>query len=201
MNPTILLADDHILISKALRKVIEIEFGYRDIDSVTSCSAVLKFLQRSRYTHLVIDIGLSDGSSLDILPAIRDLYPQTMIMVYTAKPFCIYGRILQKAGICHYLSKQADEPETIDYLGYFLGELPERQPVTEVLDSPFSSLTGRQLEVLRHLLDGRSGMEIAAALQVNSSTISILKNQLFQRTGARNMIELTTLAGLYCLTR
>ena len=195
MEPKILQADVHFMISKGLQKFLEINFGYRDVESVASCSAVLKRLKHRRHSHLVIDIGLSDGSVLEILPVIRSLYPQTKALVYSAKPYCVYERALQKLGIS-YLSKQADEPETISCFRHFLDDIEDqRQNVAP--HSPFSSLTFRQLEVMHYLLKGKSGVEIAGALNVTRSAISILKSQLFERTGTRSMPELTVLATRY----
>jgi DNA-binding NarL/FixJ family response regulator len=206
MTPTILLADDHIMISKGLRKLFEIDFGYRDVESVTSCNGVLKLLKKRRHTHLVIDIGLIDGSALEIFGTIRNLYPDTRIMVYSAKPSVVYERALEQFGIFNYLSKETDELETIRRFRQFLAGREEDLPRGgasrdgALKESPFSSLTSRQLEILHYLLHGRSGIEIAEALNVTQSTVSTIKGQVFERTGTKNLMELTTLAGLYSLT-
>jgi DNA-binding NarL/FixJ family response regulator len=199
MIPTILLADDHIMISRALRKLFEIDFGYRDTESVTSCAAVLKMLKKRQFTHLVIDIGLSDGSALEILPVIKDVYPGLKIMVYSAKPSGVYGRGLQKFGVDYYLSKDASELESIRQFRIFLGGLETCRPKPAPTVSPFSTLTDRQLQVMHYLLNGKSGVEIAEALNVKTSTVSTLKSQLLERTGAKNMMELTALASLYSM--
>jgi two-component system, NarL family, invasion response regulator UvrY len=201
MTPTILLADVHVMISKGLRKLLELDFGYRDVESVTSCNAVLRTLKKRTFTHLVMDIGLSDGSVLEILPVIKDLYPDTRVMVYSAKPPGIYERGLQRFGVYHYLSKEADEQETIRRFRHFLSELETvKAKEQHGLESPFACLTGRQLEVMHYLLQGKTGNEIAEALNVKSNTVSTIKSQLLERTGTRNMIELTALANLYSLT-
>lgn len=197
MIPTILLADDHIMISRALRKLFEIDFGYRDIESVTSCAAVFKMLKKRSFTHMVIDIGLTDGSALEILPVIKEVYPELRIMVYSAKPSSIYGRGLQRFGVEYYLSKDASETESIRQFRIFLGGLGDFRPRPAPAASPFSTLTDRQLQVMHYLLNGKSGVEIAEALNVRTSTVSTLKGQLLERTGAKNMIELTALASLY----
>ena len=201
MTPTILLADDHIMISKGLRKLLELDFGYRDVESVTSCNAVLRFLKKRPFTHLVMDIGLSDGSALEVLPVIKQLYPDTKVMVYSAKPPSVYERGLQRFGVFHYLSKEADEQETIRRFRLFLRD-PEQIKAKEQVEveSPFSCLTSRQLEVMHYLLQGKTGNEIAEALNVKSNTISTIKSQLLERTGTKNMIELTALANLYSVT-
>ena len=197
MIPIILLADDHVMISRALRKLFEIDFGYRDVESVTSCTAVLKSLRKRSFTHLVIDIGLSDGSALEIIPTIRQLYPDLSMMVYSARPSTVYERGLLRYGITQYLSKDASELESIRRFRRFMGGLDCGRPCPPAGASPFSALTDRQLQVMHYLLSGRSGVEIAEALNVTASTVSTLKGQLLERTGVKNLVELTALASLY----
>jgi two-component system invasion response regulator UvrY len=200
MTPTILLADDHVMIAKGLKRLLEFDFGYREVESVTSCNALMRSLQQRTFTHLVTEIGLADGSALDILPTIRNQYPGTKVMVYSGKPSAIYERGLQPFGIAHYLSKGADEQETVKRFRYFLGDLSGSRPQGKTAEeSPFACLTVRQLEVMQFLLSGKTGNEIADALYVKSNTISTIKAQIFERTGTRNMMELRELASLYSL--
>jgi DNA-binding NarL/FixJ family response regulator len=159
----------------------------------------MKSLRKRKYTHLIIDIGLTDGSALDILPHIRALYPDLNIMVYSGKPSGVYERGLWKFGIRHYLSKEEGELETIRRFRLFLSGQEYRQAKEPATDSPFSSLTERQLQVMQHLLDGNSGVEIAQALNVRTSTVSTLKRQLLERTAVKNLMELTELASIFRL--
>ncbi|RYD96823.1 MAG: response regulator transcription factor, partial [Sphingobacteriales bacterium] len=73
MQPAILLADDHSIIRKGLKLYIQLQIGYSDISEVANCSALMRELVKRPYTHLVLDIILSDGSTLEIIPNIRRL--------------------------------------------------------------------------------------------------------------------------------
>ena len=108
------------MISKGLKLLFETEFGCHDVDFVTSGTGVLRLLKRRRHTHLVIDIVLADGSALEILPVIKNLYSGVKIMVYSGQPPSVYQRVLEKLGICHCPSKRSDELETIRCFGHFL---------------------------------------------------------------------------------
>lgn len=195
MKPIILLADDHIMLSKGLRKSIEYDFGYKDVNSVTSCNEILKELKKKIYTHLVLDIGLSDGSSLEILPTINNLYPDLNIMIFSAKPAATYERALRKYGIHNYLSKEADEDDTISRLGKFFQN--EKLRVDNSLDNPFSKLTARELEILHYLLQGKGTFEIRDFLNLKGNTVSTLKGRIFDKTQTSNIKELLELATLH----
>jgi DNA-binding NarL/FixJ family response regulator len=70
MSPKILLADNHSMIRKGVRLLCQLEMGFTDIGEVNSCRELVMKLSTGDYTHLVLDLSLSDGSSIDILPAI-----------------------------------------------------------------------------------------------------------------------------------
>src|ERR1700743_3000969 len=140
MQPQILLADDHSMIRKGLKLILQLQLGFSDISEVVSCNELMKDLGKRKYTHLVLDIILSDGSSLEILPAITKLYPDLRIMVFSMQPAEVYGKALRQYGIDHYLPKSPPEEETIRLLRRFLlNEHPLRdEPGTKYPNNPFS---------------------------------------------------------------
>ena len=196
MNPVILLADDHIMISKGLRKAIELEFGYTAISSVTSCNEVMNELKKKKTTHLILDLGLTDGSALEVLPLIRRLYPGLHIMVFSGKPGSAYQRGLKQFGIHHFLSKAEDEDKTIVTLRKFFQN--ERVPPNaDTHDNPFSALSSREMEVLHYFLQGMRNSELCKILNIHFSTVSTFKNRILEKTQTHNLMELTELAMIY----
>jgi two-component system, NarL family, invasion response regulator UvrY len=186
------------MISKGLRRLLEYEFGYTEVFSVTSCNELMKELNKKKHTHLVVDIGLSDGSALEVLPTIQKLYPSLCIMVFSAKSATAYEKALKQYGIYHYLSKEAGENETNQRLRqFFQNEQPARDPAgMGQSNSPFSDFTPRELEILHYMLKGIGTNEIAKALNLKWNTISTVKNRIFEKTTTTNLIELKELATL-----
>src|ERR1700730_17319044 len=70
MQPQILLADDHSMIRKGLKLLLQLHLSFTEVSEVVSCNELMKELSKKKYTHLVLDIILSDGSTLEILPTI-----------------------------------------------------------------------------------------------------------------------------------
>jgi DNA-binding NarL/FixJ family response regulator len=198
MHTKILLADDHYMIRKGLKLLCEWQLGFTDVQAVTSCSELMKELAKKIYTHLVLDINLSDGSSLEVLPNIRSLYPHLQISILSMQPASIYSRALRQYGITHFISKAAPEEDTIRLLRQFLqNEQSVREPSGTVKsDSPFSDFTPRELEILHYMLKGIGTNEIARALNLKWNTISTVKNRIFDKTTTTNLIELKELATL-----
>jgi DNA-binding NarL/FixJ family response regulator len=195
----ILLADDHFMVLKGLRKFLEYEFNFKDIVSATSCNEIMKQLKSRRFTHLILDLGLSDGNSLEILPTIRILYPTLRILVFTMQPREVYGDVLRKKyGVLHYVPKSASEEDTFDGIArFFENDLSGTEEHPELPKNPFSDLSVRELEVLPYLLQNKGITEIAGSLGLQRSTVSTLKSRIFEKTSTGNIFELKELSALY----
>lgn len=198
MQPQILLADDHSMIRKGLKLLLQLHLGFTQVSEVVSCNELMKELTKKIYTHLVLDIILSDGSTLEILPNIQRLYPELRIMVFSMQPAEVYGKALRQYGIEHYLPKTTPEEDTIRLLRRFLlNEHSSRDIAVRYPNNPFSALAPRELEILHYVLKGLGTKEIAETLNVKMNTVSTVKNRIFEKTLTTNLKELIELATLY----
>jgi two-component system invasion response regulator UvrY len=199
MQPQILLADDHSMIRKGLKLLLQLHLAFTEVSEVISCSDLMKELGRKKYSHLVLDIILSDGSTLEILPNIRSLYPELRIMVFSMQPAEVYGKALRQYGIEHYLPKTTPEEETIRLLRRFLHneQTPRESTGVRYPNNPFSALAPRELEILHYVLKGMGTKEISETLNVKMNTVSTVKNRIFEKTLTTNLKELIELATLY----
>jgi DNA-binding NarL/FixJ family response regulator len=156
-------------------------------------------LKKKIFTHLILDINLSDGSSLEILPNIRRLYPHLQIAVLTMQPAAIFRNVLKQYGVFHFMNKAAPEEDTTRMLSQFLqNEPPARLPAeNDGSINPFLGLSSRELEVLHYLLKGAGTNEIGEKLNLKQNTISTFKTRIFDKTGTRNLQELAELANAY----
>jgi two-component system, NarL family, invasion response regulator UvrY len=199
MQPQILIADDHSMIRKGLKLYLQLDLGYTDLNEVSTCNDLMKELVKKKYTHLVLDIILSDGSTLEVIPNIRRVYPDLNILIFSMQPEEIYGEALKQYGIKHYLSKSAGEEEILRLLKLFLqNEFPvKRDNAINFEGNPFTSLAPRELEILHYVLKGIGTKEISETLNLKMSTISTMKNRIYEKTSAGNIKELIELASLY----
>jgi DNA-binding NarL/FixJ family response regulator len=199
MQPQILLADDHSMIRKGLKLLLELHLHFSEVSEVISCNQLMTELTKKKYTHLVLDIILADGSTLEILPNILKLYPDLRIMVFSMQPAEVYGKALRQYGIGHYLQKTTPEEETIRQLRRFLSN---EQPIRDLQNrgyqtNPFSALAPRELEILHYVLKGIGTKAIAETLNIKMNTVSTVKNRIFEKTRTTNLKELIELATLY----
>lgn len=198
MQPKILIADDHSMIRKGLKLHMQLTLGYNDIQEVGTCNELMTELVKNKYTHLILDIILSDGSTLEVIPNIRRVYPDLSILIFSMQPAEIYGEALKQYGINSYMSKSVGEEEMIQVLQKFMhNEVPVRQKNVYLKENPFTSLAPRELEILHYVLKGIGTKDIADTLNLKMNTISTIKTRIFEKTTAGNIKELMELATLY----
>jgi len=194
----ILLVDDHTIIRTGLKVYIKTHLQFHDIEEANSCANAMKLLHGNNFTHLILDIILSDGSSLEIMPNIIALYPALRILVYSMQPEKIYSRVLKKYNINHYIEKSLDEAGFSQKLNTFFNnyEYIPKQKQTDT-DSPFSKLSPREMEILFYILRGQSTKEIADTLNLKMTSVSTMKKIIFNKTSTSTLKDLLDLATLY----
>lgn len=199
MHPSIIIADDHSMIRKGLKLFMQLNLGLNDIREVGTCSDLMKELVKQKYSHLILDIILADGNTLEIIPNIRRVYPGLKIMVFSMQSAEVYGEAVKQYGIHYYLSKSVGEEEINQAVQRFLqNEEPARKPVLlQNAGNPFSALAPRELEILHYILKGVGTKEIGETLNLKMTTVSTLKNRIYEKTNAGNIKELIELATLY----
>ena len=196
---SVLLADDHSMIRRGLNFFLQVSLGCRKVTEVSSCSDLMLEITKNAYSHLILDIILKDGNSLEIIPSIRKIAPELKIMIFSMQPAEIYGPAVRQYNIIHYIHKTESEGQMLKKLSTFLSDGPLGATLEHksTLSNPFSLLAPRELEVLHYILKGYGTKAIGETLNLQMSTISTLKNRIFEKTKASNLKELLDLAVLY----
>jgi two-component system invasion response regulator UvrY len=201
MNYWVLIADDHSMIRKGLKLFLQMYNENSIIHEVGTCNDLMKELIKNKYTHLILDIIMPDGNTLEVIPNIRKVYPELQIMIFSMQPPEIYADALKQYGITNYMSKSLEEDQIIEGLSKFMSNQPAVSMIGKTITplNPFSQLAPRELEILHYVLRGLRTKEIGDTLNLKMSTISTIKHRIFEKTGAGNFKELLELASLYNL--
>ena len=198
MTPNILIADDHSMIRKGIRLLLMTRLNYKNIQEADSCSGVMNELKKGGFTHIILDVILTDGSALEIVPVIKELYPDLKIMIFSMQPAEIYADAFRQYDIQYYLNKSVNEEETLKYFSRFLNNEPGfvYPAKDQGKQNLFSLLTPRELEILHYLLNGYRTQDIAQTLNLGNSTISTFKKRIFEKTGLTNLAQLYEMASV-----
>lgn len=186
----LLVADDHRIIRKGLIITCQTEFGINQIDEASSCNEIMVALKKKRYTHAILDIVFMDGTTIEILPNIRNLYPDLKILILSMQSFAMYRSTLERYGIRQFISKTASEREELKMLQDFFYNTPENARRSGSGETVLDKLTPREVEVLHYLLEGKGSNEIAETLNMKQNTISTFKKRIFEKSNTKSVLEL-----------
>lgn len=197
MEPKVLVAEDHSIVKMGLTAILN-RMNVQTIAEVSTCIGLMEELANHPYTHLILDIILPDGNSLEYIEKINEKYPNLSILVHSMQPIDVYGKITNKFNIHSYLHKGASETEINYHLELFI----KNQPIVikkKVEDSgnPFSTLAVRELEILHYLLNGYRTKEIANLLGLKMNTVSTIKSNIFDKVKAESFTHLLQLAHVH----
>ncbi len=197
MEVKVLVAEDHSIVKMGLTAILnKLQVGV--VGEVSNCTDLMTELATHSYSHLILDIILPDGNSLEYIDLINEKYPHISILVHSMQPIEVYGKITNKFNIHSYLHKGASESEINYHLELFI----KNQPLTikkkvEDEGNPFSTLAVRELEVLHYLLNGYRTKEIANSLGLKMNTVSTIKSNIFDKVKVDSFTQLLQLAHVH----
>lgn len=205
MHNNFLLADDHVIVRRGLRNLLYDQFHASVIDEVATCHDLLEVLKEKNPALLVLDLQLTDGSSLDHLELICREHPHMRVLVYTMRSETVYAQRTLAMGATGFLSKESSEEEVVlavrhvlqgkPYLSETAGShLQDKIREEEPLDNPFARLSDREIAVVDNLLAGQGLKEISMRLVLRPTTVATYKARLFEKLGVTNLLDLQSLA-------
>jgi two-component system, NarL family, response regulator NreC len=199
---TVVLADDHAVVRKGLRLLLEAEPGLRVMAEAGTVEDALRMARAHRPDVLVLDLNMPRGSSLEAIPVLRQDVPKTAIVVLTMQSDPSFARQALQAGALGFVLKEAADDELLGairlaaegetYLNPRLGARLAAQPAQP--SGPPDDLSERELEVLRMIALGHTNSEIAGKLYLSVRTVESHRAHIQQKTRRSTRAELVRYA-------
>src|SRR5918992_396365 len=187
---TVVLADDHAVVRKGLRLLLEAESGMRVVAEAGTVPDAMRMARAHRPRILVLDLNMPGGSSLDSIPDIREQAPMTAIVVLTMQNDPAFARKALQSGAAGFVLKEAADDELLEairvassggtYLNPSLGARLAAQPPEPA--GPPDDLSERELSVLRLIALGYTNSEIAGELHLSVRTVESHRAHIQQKT-------------------
>jgi two-component system response regulator NreC len=151
---TVVIADDHAVVRKGLRLLVEAEDGLRVVAEAGTVPDALRMARAHRPSVIVLDLNMPGGSSLEAIPELRE---HTAVVVLTMQNDPSFARQALQSGALGFVLKEAADDELLTairlaadgetYLNPRLGARLAAQPAEPA--GPPDDLSERELEVLR----------------------------------------------------
>lgn len=111
---TILIADDHPLILKGLKKLLEGEHEFRVVGSATKGEEAIRLVKHHQPDMLILDLMLPDMNGLEVLKQVKQIAPQTRIVILSLHNDHSYIVEAFRNGAAGYVLKNSATTELVD---------------------------------------------------------------------------------------
>jgi len=195
----ILLADDQVLLTEALTKMLEPQFDV--VATVNDGRALLQAAAELTPDLIVLEISLPSLNGLDAGYQLKKAYPDLKLVYLTTKetPDTVAGAF--RIGATGYLLKNNSSAELLDAIerglrgDLYLAPCVSRDDIQSILHNGTprkrqTELTFRQREVLQLLAEGHSMKEVAFMLRITARTVAYHKYRMM------NIFDLRSTAAL-----
>jgi two-component system, NarL family, response regulator NreC len=193
------LADDHVVVRSGLRVLLESEPGIAVVGECGDVAGALQAVAELDPDVLVLDLHMPGDPSLPVIPRLRELHPDTRVVVLTAQRDPSFAAEALRLGAAGYLPKEAAEGQLLEAIRvavdggtYLEPRLGARLAAAATSGPP--ELSARELEVLRLIARGLTNREIAERLFLSVRTIESHRARLQRKLELRRRSELVEYA-------
>ena len=195
---TVLLVDDHSLVRRAFRRMLEDAPDIRVVGEANDGPSAILAAQRLRPDVVVMDFALPGMMGGEATQNVIDAVPTTTVLIVSMHSEPSYVRAALDAGASGYLLKSAvelDLAEAVRMIAAGKQVLDARIARPPSIDDPATRpLTPRELEVLRLIVQGKSHQEIAQELGISANTVRVHRANMMQALAIHSCVKLTLYA-------
>jgi len=200
MPVRILLADDHSVVRRGLKGLLESKKGWKVCAEAGDGRAAVAEAKRHRPDVAILDIGMPELNGVEAARQIRAVSPVTEVLVLSAHGSEKLAREIFDAGGRGYLVKEDADQDLLaavdavrQHKPYFTSKLADW--VTRQMSEPTGKasrgrLTPREREIVQLLAEGKSNKEAATMLGISVKTIETHRANIMLKLNVHSITEL-----------
>jgi DNA-binding NarL/FixJ family response regulator len=200
----ILLADDHNVVRKGLRLLLESQPGFSVVGEAADGRQAVAQAELTKPDVAVLDIAMPNLSGTEAAQRIREMFPGTAILILSMHSDEGYVLRALKAGAKGYILKDSAEGDLIEAVKsvsegktFFSSQITKmlvedyvRDIRARGVEDSYELLTSREREILHLLAQGTSNKEIAGSLGLSHYTVETHRKNLQEKLNLHSLAEL-----------
>jgi DNA-binding NarL/FixJ family response regulator len=204
----ILIADDHVMVRRGLRLVIDAEPDLRVVaEAGDGAEAVAIVRDAGELDLAILDVSMPRLTGLQAAAELSRLRPDLRVLMLSMHDNEQYLFEALKAGACGYVLKAAADRDLVEACRAALRGEPFLYPsaiaalIGDYLDrarhgehEPQDPLTPRELEVVKLIAEAHTNEDIAALLSISRKTVERHRENILAKLGMRDRVQLTRYA-------
>lgn len=198
---SIMLVDDHPLLIKGLKQLLELEDDLEVVKEVNNGAEAIQVAPQVNPDLIMLDLNMQGMDGLETLRGLRAAGVESIIVMLTVSDADEDVVQAISGGANGYLLKDMDPELLLEQIRKALGgKMVLSENVTEVLASAIrkpvsrdqaslNSLTNREYEILSLIAKGMSNKVIARELDISDGTVKVHVKHLLKKLGLRSRVE------------
>jgi two-component system, NarL family, invasion response regulator UvrY len=196
----IIIVDDHELIREGIKKVAAKESDIEVTGEASNSVELFELLDKHEADIVLLDISLPGRSGIDIITDIKIKAPDTKILILTMHPEDRFAVQALKAGASGYITKNNASKSLVSALRkisdgrkYISSNLAEQLASELELNyekPPHESLSTREFEVMRLIVEGKAVRDIAEILSISANTVASYRSRILEKMKMKTNAEI-----------
>jgi len=195
---SVLLVDDHALVRRGFRRMLDDDEALEVVGEASNGAEAVRLAEQLHPQVIVMDCQLPELNGVAATRIILRSHPETAILMLSMHSEDTLVRQALDAGARGYVLKNANDLDLASAIkNVAAGKSvidPQLQRTETLKGERDTALTARELEVLQHIVAGKSNKEIASELELSVNTISVHRANIMDRLGIHKTAELVVYA-------
>jgi DNA-binding NarL/FixJ family response regulator len=195
---TVLLVDDHALVRRGFRRMLEDDPAISVVGEASDGAEGIKLAAQMKPNVIVMDCAMPVMNGLEATRKILEAQPNSAILLLSMHSEDTLVKQALEAGAKGYILKNAMD---LDLAGAIKSVAAGKTVLDPQVAKPQAlkgereaGLTARELEVLQHIVAGKSNKEIASELKLSVNTVAVHRANIMDRLGIHKTAELVVYA-------
>jgi DNA-binding NarL/FixJ family response regulator len=194
----VLLVDDHALVRRGFRRMLEDDPEISVVGEASTGKEAVQLACELRPKVIVMDCAMPELSGIEATRKILEIFPEAEILMLSMhSEETLVGQALD-AGARGYVLKNAMDLDLVSAVKSVAAGMTVLDPQVarpEALRGERGGgLTPRELEILQHIVAGKSNKEIAAELSLSVNTVAVHRANIMDTLGIHKTAELVVYA-------
>ena len=207
MSTRILLAEDHAIVREGLRSLLEKQTDMEIIGETEDGRKAFDLVKELMPDIVIMVISMPSLNGIDATRQITSEFPDVKVIALSIHANRRFVTDMLSAGAAGYILKECMFDELVRAIktvvtnGSYLGSKITGVVIEDYVkrlattaETPLSTLTSREREVLQLVAEGKSTKQIAMALHVSTKTIEANRRQIMLKLDIHSIAELTKYA-------
>ena len=197
VRTSVVIIDDHELIRDAWTILLESTEKFRILEKIARSEEVERRIKQLQPDLVLLDVNMSPVDGFEVLRIIKSQSPTSKVIAVSIYNQLVYARRMMKEGAKGYVTKNSSANELLNAIDvvmkgskYVCKEI--RHAITEQVfeeeDRSVEKLTGREIDIVKHLRTGLSSKEIADKLSITVKTVQAHRYNIFKKLQVKNAI-------------